>query len=387
MNVQKNECPFCGTKNIDKEKFVDRTGIEIEKTYKWNGETKLILRLGEIVLDSQRRNGQDTIDKQKIIEMFRQEQDRLNEQRKDLEENRVNIAKEQKSNLDVIALQRKELEEKKNDIEREKETLQNLRAEVIKEEGVKIPKELMKKMKELSDAGINSNAKVLELLNKMLHNAKVSGTFEETQLLRRLKSLNTGDRIEHMGGPNVEDVLITVIDNGKELGKIKFDSKKVEKWDNKFVDKMERYLKEDKVDFGVITSSVLPKNAAGSDFYWEKDNTLICDLDSSEVVYLVLRYLVIKHNQYKCEYERKSSMLRDSQNKFEAVKQILENSSIKNHLNKIIQIIGKDNENIDALENYVKNKTKAFRSSNLKINEQVNFALDSNNHLQAALEQ
>lgn len=385
MQKLKLECPFCGSKGVNEAEFMERTGVEIEKTLNWNGELKVILKLGELVIEGQKRTGQDMLDKERLLQLMSEEHQRINEKYKELEENRKNIAKEQKEAFTEIAKQRKELEEKKSELEEDTEKLNKLKEEVIKAESVKLPSEIMNKIEEIQSMAKESNIEVKELLHKMIHNVKTAGTIQETQLTMRLKHLNTGDKIEHLGGKDKEDILIRVEENGKFVGKIKFDSKHTEDWNNKFVEQMKRYLQEEKLDFGIIATTTLPKSAAGSDFYWEKDNILIVNQKYAEAVYLVCRYLLIKQEAYCTEFGKKTALLKESQKKFELVKKVLENASFEGYLSIISEEITKDNKNIDDLENYMGDKVRAFRNTNSKIAKQINMALDNDRELQKAL--
>lgn len=389
------ECPFCGAKPVNREEFVRRTGMEIEKTFRWNGEAKIVLKLGEMAIEAQKRTGQDLIDKQRILDLLKEEHKRIDERQKEIEENRKNIAKEQKEEFDKIAKLRKELEARQMQLEEketkqmavlmtEKEKLHALKEEVLKAEQVKMPEEVVKQVKELQNIAAASNMEVKDLLSKLIHNVKSSGTLQETLLLRRLKELNTGDKIEHLGGPDQEDVLATVIDSGKELGKIRLDSKKVEKWDNSFVGKMTKYLKDNSVEFGIISTTTMPKNAAGNYFHWE-DNVLIVNERVVEGTYLICRYLARKNNQYANEDEKRLNLMKESEKRFEAVKKVLENSNIRKYLTAISQEVVKGNKKLKDFDKYTQKTLKGLREVNVKIVKQVDTALDSDIELQKVL--
>lgn len=389
------ECPFCGATPVNREEFVRRTGMEIEKTFRWNGEAKIVLKLGEMAIEAQKRTGQDLIDKQRLLDLFEEERERIDERQKEIEENRKNIAKEQKEAFDEIAKQKKELEARQKQLEEketkqtaalmaEKEKLHALKEEVLKAEQVKMPEEVVKQVKELQNITASSNMEVKDLLGKLIHNVKSSGTLQETLLLRRLKELNTGDKIEYLGGPDQEDVLAKVMDSGKELGKTRLDSKKVEKWDNSFVGKMVKYLKDNGIEFGIIATTTMPKNAAGNYFHWE-DNVLIVNERVVEGAYLICRYLVRKENQYANENEKRLNLMKESEKRFEAVKKVLENSNISKYLVAISQEVVKGNKKLEDFDKYTQKTLKSLREVNVKIVKQVDTALDSDTELQKVL--
>jgi hypothetical protein len=357
-----NKCPFCGAQKVDREMFFQKTGLIFEETIKWNGELKMIIQLGKIVLEGQKSSGSNTIQFEKFKEQIKEEFIR-------------------------IELARRELDKKSEQLRLEQEKLLKLKEDSFASKTAQIPNEIMKKLEEQNNLTKEQISNITDLLNNVIHSNKTSGTLLETQMMIKLKNLNTGDDITHLGGPDQEDILSTVKDNGKILGKIKIDSKNVDKWDNKFIDKMNRYLKDNQVDFGIIATTTMPKDAAPSDFYLAENNILVVNIKTIEAVYLVCRYLLIKNDIYLTEFNNKTSLLRESENKMKAIVKFLETSSFKRFFEKINEEIKAENDDLDKLENYIKGKIKTFKDTNNKILVITQEALGNEKSLQDALQE
>ncbi|MEK6963699.1 MAG: hypothetical protein AABX70_04685 [Nanoarchaeota archaeon] len=387
---QKNqlECPFCGNKSVNGEEFEKRTGMEIEKVIHWNGEAKIVLQLGAKIYAAQERNGEDTLDKERLFQLFEEEQ-------KELEEAKKNIAKEQKERFEELSKKELDLEQKRKELEKSREELQTHKQEQIesfmeekeklhqeKEELLKSKAELIpKEVKELLEKQF---ARQDGLFNKLIHNPKAAGNWEETQVLRRLKAQGKPDEFEHLGGPNQEDLLVKVVEDGKQVGKIRIDCKRVEEWKKEYIPQMQRYIRKEGVEFAIISTKTMPKEAAGSDFHTTQD-ILIVNENFVEVAYLAFRYLLIKNHACKADYQTQVNLFKQKKTMLDKVKDVLDNTDFKKHLSQINKEIEKSNATVDKLEKNVKSNCANLKKSNGLISQDVDLALEKDQKLQKVL--
>lgn len=383
------ECPFCGNKSVNGEEFEKRTGMEIEKVIRWNGEARIVLQIGAKMLAASERNGEDTLDKERLFQLFA-------EQRKELDEAKKNIAKEQKERFEELSKKEQDLEQKRKELEKTRGELQTIEQEQIerfmeekeklheeKEELLKSKAELMpKEVVELLETHFKRQE---EKINKWIYNPKASGNWEETQVLRRLKAQGKPDEFEHLGGPNQEDLLVKVTEEGKSVGKIRIDCKRVEEWKKEYVPQMQRYIRKDGIEFAIISTKTMPKEAAGSDFHTIQDNILIVNENFVELAYLALRYLLIKNHACKVEYQAQANLFKQKKTMLDKVKEVLDNANFKKHLTQINDETKKSNETIDRLEKNVKANCSNLKKSNNLIDQHVELALDKDQKLQKVL--
>jgi hypothetical protein len=89
------------------------------------------------------------------------------------------------------------------------------------------------------------------------------GEGSEIDLYEQLKSAFEGDRIQRVGkGVNGADVIHEVIHNGKVCGKIVYDAKNRNAWQNEFVSKLRADKIAQAADHAILSSNKFPKDTA-----------------------------------------------------------------------------------------------------------------------------
>jgi hypothetical protein len=89
------------------------------------------------------------------------------------------------------------------------------------------------------------------------------GEGSEVDLFEQLKTAFEGDRIVRVGkGVNGADVIHEVVHNGKVCGKIVYDAKNRNAWQNEFVTKLRADKIAQAADHAILSSNKLPKDAA-----------------------------------------------------------------------------------------------------------------------------
>ena len=89
------------------------------------------------------------------------------------------------------------------------------------------------------------------------------GESSEVDLYEQLKAAFDGDRINRVGkGVNGADVIHEVIHNGKVCGKIIYDAKNRNAWQNEFVVKLRADKIAQAADHAILSSNKFPKDAA-----------------------------------------------------------------------------------------------------------------------------
>jgi hypothetical protein len=89
------------------------------------------------------------------------------------------------------------------------------------------------------------------------------GEGSEIDLYEQLRAAFEGDRIQRVGkGVNGADVIHEVIHNGKVCGKIVYDAKNRNAWQNEFVSKLRADKIAQAADHAILSSNKFPKDAA-----------------------------------------------------------------------------------------------------------------------------
>jgi len=124
--------------------------------------------------------------------------------------------------------------------------------------------------KERDTAVLAEKAKVLKLQSDLLDmqrklegkTANELGEGSEIDLFEELRGAFEGDRIRRVGkGINGADVIHEVVHNGRVCGKIIYDSKNRDSWQNGFATKLHADKLAEKADHAVLSSNKFPKGA------------------------------------------------------------------------------------------------------------------------------
>jgi hypothetical protein len=125
--------------------------------------------------------------------------------------------------------------------------------------------------REKNDAILAANARVLKLQSELADmqrklegkTANELGEGSEVDLFEQLRSAFDGDRIQRVGkGVNGADVIHEVIHNGQVCGKIVYDAKNRNAWQNEFVVKLRADKIAQAADHAILSSNRFPKDKA-----------------------------------------------------------------------------------------------------------------------------
>jgi hypothetical protein len=125
--------------------------------------------------------------------------------------------------------------------------------------------------REKDGAILAANAKVLKLqadladMQRKLESKSANelGEGSEVDLFEQLRAAFEGDRIQRVGkGVNGADVIHEVIHNGRVCGKIVYDAKNRNAWQNEFVTKLRADKIAQAADHAILASNKFPKDRA-----------------------------------------------------------------------------------------------------------------------------
>lgn len=137
---------------------------------------------------------------------------------------------------------------------------------------------------------------------------QLQGESQELLLEELLKERFPLDSIEEVGkGVEGADCILVVRDNqGHELGKIIFESKRTKGWNNSWVDKLKADMRKKQADLAILVSQVYPK---GMECFGEKDGVWIANFREVVPLTLVLRNAIIRVAETKKSEENKGEKM------------------------------------------------------------------------------
>jgi hypothetical protein len=175
------------------------------------------------------------------------------------------------------------------------------------QEGLLRQKEDLQREKE--SAVLAEKAKVLKLqsdladLQRKLENktANELGEGSEIDLFEQLKATFEGDRIARVGkGVNGADVIHEVIHNGKVCGKIVYDAKNRNAWQNEFVVKLRADKIAQAADHAILASNKFPKDKAHVHY---QDGVIVAAPARVAAIVQLLRDQVVRMHELRISKE------------------------------------------------------------------------------------
>lgn len=163
--------------------------------------------------------------------------------------------------------------------------------------------------REKEQAVLTANAKVLKLQSELADmqrklegkTANELGEGSEIDLFEQLKAAFEGDRIWRVGkGVNGADVIHEVIHNGKVCGKIVYDAKNRNAWQNEFVVKLRADKIAQAADHAILSSNKFPKDKAHVHY---QDGVIVAGPARVAAIVQVLRDQVVRMHELRVSKE------------------------------------------------------------------------------------
>jgi hypothetical protein len=136
------------------------------------------------------------------------------------------------------------------------------------------------------------------------------GEASEVDLFEELRNAFEGDRIRRVGkGVNGADVVHEVVHNGKVCGKIIYDSKNRNAWQNEFASKLRADKLAERADHAVLSSNKFPK---GTQQLHNQDGVIIANPGRVLALAEILRRNIVQTHELRIgndERERKTVAL------------------------------------------------------------------------------
>jgi len=127
------------------------------------------------------------------------------------------------------------------------------------------------------------------------------GEGSEIDLYEQLKAAFEGDRIQRVGkGVNGADVIHEVIHNGKVCGKIVYDAKNRNAWQNEFVSKLRADKIAQAADHAILSSNKFPKDTAHVHY---QDGVIVAQPARVVAIVQLLRDQVVRMHELRISKE------------------------------------------------------------------------------------
>lgn len=243
----KRNCPVCGTP-LTEQQYDKALGL-------WKGKQEHIKHLEE----AQKKLKQQELDnkkkfeaeKKKLLEKEQTYKKQLTNQAKSFKQQQATLkaSLEKKMKADIATGVEKGVKEQKRQFKKQEGEL----------------RKTQNKMKQLENS-LNVSAKKYDTATAEIKKLKeqiekgitpqIEGLLEEGNLLAKLKELFPSDKFEHPGKGG--DIIQMIMEQGKEIGKIVYECKKVKTFSNSHVEQAKQARNFRKADFAVLVTNAFP---------------------------------------------------------------------------------------------------------------------------------
>jgi len=129
---------------------------------------------------------------------------------------------------------------------------------------------------------------------------QLEGLYEETTLLAKLKELFPGDKFDHPG--KAGDIVQYVIEQGKEIGRIVYECKKVKSFNRSHVEQAKEARRQREADFAILVTNAFPSK---KQYYFVEKTVFVISPVSLEPITYTLRESLVKMALLKMTNEAK----------------------------------------------------------------------------------
>jgi hypothetical protein len=130
---------------------------------------------------------------------------------------------------------------------------------------------------------------------------QIEGLLEEDKLLVKLVELFPRDRFEHPGKGG--DIIQSVVEQGKEIGKIVYECKKVKHFDRKHIEQAKEARRQRHADFAILVTNAFP---AKKQYYFVEKTVFVISPVSLEPITQTLRDSLVRIALLKVSNEAKT---------------------------------------------------------------------------------
>lgn len=296
MNENIIICPTCKTKINVKEVLYQQIEEKIKSNYEKELNKKILLEKEKL-----RKDLKEEIEKEQA-ELIRNLKEEL---------------KEKSQKVKEMYILQAELEK----LKREKEESEaKIRLEMEKTFSRKLSEEKERIKKEIEEENfmkLKEKEEIIEKLKRDLEEAKrkaetnsiqLKGEVQELEIERLLRNLYPNDKIlEIKKGQRGADILQIVVNNqGKECGKIYYESKRAKEFKEDWLKKLREDNLEMKADILVLVTETMPEK---EDKFFFKDGVWICNLFELKPVSFILRHFLLEINNIEIIQKGKATKM------------------------------------------------------------------------------
>lgn len=218
-----------------------------------------------------------------------------------------------------------------------------------------------------SIASVNASASALNALMASLRLPGIKGDLGEVNIIDTVRSAFLAIpnvTIDQLGGSGETDAIIHFGLTGIELARVLVECKNRSTWSNSFIAQLERDMLEQRAEFGILVTAVLPKDAKSRGFTISEKSgiIIIATPELAPAIALILYELVRSLDKLSDKAQTLKALLRSR----ELVECVTNNLSLVQPLQNIIRTMDKAHVDVTTTANTI---IDAIQRNNAKLAE------------------
>lgn len=212
----------------------------------------------------------------------------------------------------------------------------------------------------------------------------ISGESHERQILRRLRAISPSDRFNvKQSSQGGIDIICHIIENNKSVGKIIIESKNTKRWNNRFIEQVEKYKQDENTPYAIISTKTLPPEALNDKIEnWLFLNKIWITKDTyCEFAYLAYRRALTEIWKQERELEEKLQSIEKQAKIINALEEIVTTKDfieITESVQQAIELSLTSEGEFDSLVKYIGKKRKTLGKLQKKLRKYLSTAIDKN---------
>jgi len=327
-DIKNIKCPNCDHKFDVEDVLATKVRDDIEKEYK-EKQKDLLRKVDnqkkeleeERAVFAKKKKQENEIFKEKLKKALKEEKEELKEK---IKEDYSTQLKAQQEEIEEKRQKLKELREKEIQIERMKRQMEDQEKEIevkfekkLREHLSEKEQSIEKRLHEKMELRMMEKDKQLEDQNKLIEELKrkkdqgsmqLQGEVQELAIEDTLRSNFPFDFIEEVPkGVRGADSIQTVINPLQQVcGKIIFESKRTKAFSNEWLDKLKADQRSTQSELAVLITQTLPKDI---DTFGQMEGVWVCSFQDFLPLVSVLRQMILKTHSVKASQENKGDKM------------------------------------------------------------------------------
>lgn len=190
------------------------------------------------------------------------------------------------------------------------------------------------------------------------------GGVRELTVIRDLKSACPEDEFSDKEAlKHGADIVATIKVQGHVLGKIVISVKEEEKWDNSFIEQIQKNMNEQQTQWSILVTKTFPRSALNEKAYLDDNNILLVKAEYAPAAYIGLRHAVIQWNQAQTLIKSQEKRTTMQEHILKVLREWIQGTKFSEILSKIDEAVTATKETDDLMQKWQNYNDKQIKNT------------------------